>query len=181
MDKGYRIAAFSLSVSLLFLLSGCDFLRQLAGRPTSEDIAAKRVQIAEEERQKEEAAKAEQARLDSIRIAEQAVADSLALMEKVQKSSNRFYPLSHLRRAKAEDVPYRYSIVVGAFSVPKNAKRFAREYEAVGYDAITIPYGNNYTAVAVCGTDHLAQIWESLQKIKQESFCPKGIWVLVNE
>ena len=61
MAKVTKIGLGSLSVSVLILgsllLGGCDFLRSVAGRPTSADLAAKReaiqakVMAAEEARQ----------------------------------------------------------------------------------------------------------------------------------
>lgn len=174
MDKGLRITLLLICAVAVFSAGGCDSFRRLAGRPTSEDIAAKRALIAEEEQ-------AHQARLDSLKKVEKALADSLELVDRIRNSNEKFLPLSSLRGAKACDVPNRYCIVVGAFSLPENAARFARKYEKAGYDCFTIPYGNHFTAVAICGTDSLARIWDSLQAFKQDGLCPSGVWILVNE
>ena len=174
MYKGLGTFALVMCVGSLCLLAGCDSFRKLAGRPTSEDIAAKREAIAAEER-------AHQARLDSLKKVEKALADSLELVDRIRHSGESFLPLEKLRGAKAYDVPFRYCIIVGAFSVPKNAERFAKQYKEAGYEPVTIPYGNAHTAVAICGTDSMAQIWESIQAFRKDRLCPKGVWILVNE
>lgn len=63
----------------LAVVTGCDFFRKLAGRPTSVDIEEKRVAIM----RAEEAA--HQARQDSIRMEHQKVVDSLAMMDSIRQ------------------------------------------------------------------------------------------------
>ena len=58
MKKILVITALAVSVCLL---GGCDFFRQLAGRPTSKDIRAKQERI-------EQAARLHQQRLDSLKL-----------------------------------------------------------------------------------------------------------------
>lgn len=174
MHKGLGTIALVLCVGGLFTLAACDSFRKLAGRPTSEDIAAKREAIAAEER-------AHQARLDSLKKVEKALADSLELVDRIRHSGESFLPLEKLRGARAGNVPFRYCIIVGAFSVPKNAERFANQYRSAGYDPILIPYGSSHTAVGICGTDSMARIWESIQEFRKDRLCPKGVWILVNE
>ena len=66
-------------VSLL-CLTGCDFMRKLAGRPTSEDVELKRIEIL----RAEEAAL--QARLDSLRNVEQRmIQDSLNALDSIRQ------------------------------------------------------------------------------------------------
>ena len=77
-----RKSVILLLIGALLTLTGCDFFRVLAGRPTSKDIDAKRVMIMKAE----EAAL--QARLDSIKKAEEkVVSDSLAAMDSLHKDT----------------------------------------------------------------------------------------------
>ncbi len=156
------------------LLQGCDSFRRLAGRPTSADIAAKREIILKEEAE-------HQARMDSLRRVEKAKADSLALIDKIKESGEMFLSVSSLRRANSLKLDKRYYIVVGAFSNAANASWLASKIEGAGYSVQKVPYGNGFTAIGIAGTDTLAHLWDNLQKVKTESFCPKDVWILVND
>ena len=76
MKKCLMISALAVSVCLL---GGCDFFRQLAGRPTSQDIAAKRERIERE-------AEAHQRRLDSLKAVQKQISDSLATLDSLRKT-----------------------------------------------------------------------------------------------
>ena len=158
----------------MFVFQGCDAFRRLAGRPTSDEIAAKREMI-----QREEAA--HQARMDSLSRIEKAKADSLALLDKMKEAGEMFLSVSSLRRANTLKLDKRYYIVVGAFSSSDNASWLASKITNAGYEVEKIPYGNGFTAVGVAGTDALAHLWDNLQKVRTESFCPKDVWILVND
>ena len=174
MTKGRFISGILIAAAVLCALQACDSFRRLAGRPTSGEIAAKRELI-----QREEAA--HQARMDSLRRIEKSKADSLALLDKIRNSGEMFLSVSSLRRANTVKLDKRYYIVVGAFSNADNASWLASKIKDAGYDVEKIPYGNGFTAVGVAGTDALAHLWDNLQKVRTESFCPKDVWILVNE
>ena len=181
MRKAYLVSAFL----LCFVLAGCndlrDNLRRLAGRPDSEAIAAKRAIIEEEERLERERADSLKAAADSVRAAEKAAADSLALLDTIRQSRTMMLPLSSLRRADVRNIDKRYYAVIGAFSVMDNARRQASRAEKAGYPAFCVKYGHDRWAVLSCGADRLAQIWDSVNRIRKESFCKNQAWILVNE
>ena len=174
MIKGKFILGMLVVLLGMSVLQGCDAFRRLAGRPTSDEIAAKREMILREEA-------AHQARMDSLSRIEKAKADSLALLDKMKDAGEMFLSVSSLRRANAQKLDKRYYIVVGAFSNVDNASWLASKITAAGYEVEKIPYGNGFTAVGVAGTDALAHLWDSLQKVRTEPFCPKDVWILVND
>jgi len=174
MMKGRILPAILLLILGISVLQGCDAFRRLAGRPTSDEIQAKREMILREEA-------AHQARMDSLSRIEKAKADSLALLDSLRKSGKMFLSASSLRRANTAGLEKRYYIIIGAFSNADNASWLASKVAAAGYEAEKIPYGNGFTAVGVAGTDALAHLWDNLQKVSTESFCPKDVWILVNE
>ena len=174
MIKGKFILGMLVVLLGMSVLHGCDAFRRLAGRPTSDEIAAKREMILREEA-------AHQARMDSLSRIEKAKADSLALLDKMKDAGEMFLSVSSLRRANAQKLDKRYYIVVGAFSNVDNASWLASKITAAGYEVEKIPYGNGFTAVGVAGTDALAHLWDSLQKVRTEPFCPKDVWILVND
>ena len=174
MIKGKFISGILLAALALSMLQGCDSFRRLAGRPTSDEIAAKRELI-----QREEAA--HQARMDSLSRIEKAKADSIALLDKIKDSGEMLLSASSLRRVNTQKLDKRYYIIVGAFSNADNANWLASKITAAGYEVEKIPYGNGFTAVGAAGTDSLAHLWDNLQKVRSEQFCPKDVWILVNE
>ena len=174
MYKRRFVSAIFLCLLELMTLSGCDFFRRLAGRPTSAEIELKREAILREQA-------AHQARLDSLRRIEKAAADSLEMLDRIKESGELILPFSTLRRAKASGLDKRYYIIAGAFSSSDNASWLAAKVQKAGYDVVKIPYGNGFTAVGVAGTDSLSGLWANLSRVKQEEFCPKDMWILVNE
>ena len=97
-----RKSVILLVLAVMTVVTGCDFFRVLAGRPTGKDIDARRVEIMKSE----EAAL--QARLDSIRRAEEkVVADSLAALDSlaaqgvIMTGASRLGKVRHKTRAHA--------------------------------------------------------------------------------
>ncbi len=169
----FSLPALALACGVMLACS-CDSFRKLAGRPTSQEIEAKRELIEREQA-------AHQARVDSLRQVEKALADSLLLVDRFKESGEMILSTASLRRVDASALGHRYYIIVGAFSSTDNASYMASKIEAAGYESVKIPYGNGFTAVGVCGTDTLAHLWDNLQRVRAEAFCPKDVWILVNE
>lgn len=179
MRKAIIIAALAASVCLL---GGCDFFRQLAGRPTSQEIAAKRVLIEQAEtaaRQREDSLKAAEALAREQR--RQHIADSLALVDSLRRSTGRVVISSKRVDAAGTQLAYRYYVMIGAFSSPDNASRQAAKAESAGYPATKIPFKNGFIAVGICPTNSLTEAYASLKKVSRESFCPADAWIINNE
>ncbi len=165
------MVAIMLSV---LVFTGCDSFRRLAGRPTSADIEAKRQEIEVEEA-------AHQARLDSLRRIQKAMADSLELLDEIKASKIMILSRANVKGLTASELSSRYYVVVGTFSSPDNAGLLAEKAAAAGYAPALIPFRNGFTAVGLDGTDKMASAWATLGKVKGEAFCPVDVWVLVNE
>ena len=169
--------------SIIFLIlaaaltvTGCDFFRVLAGRPTSKDIDTKRVQIMKAE----EAAL--QARLDSIRrVEEKIVSDSLTALDSLAAQGVIIADASRLGGLVDESQGPRYRIVVGAFRERGNAQKLASQAEASGFAAELMDCKHGMIAVGVCPSDKIARTYEDLTRLRLEPFCPKDSWILLNE
>jgi len=170
MRKVIIIVTFAMS---LCLLGGCDFFRQMAGRPTSRDIAAKRERIERE-------AEAHQRRLDSLKAVQKQISDSLATLDSLRNAKEALISTRHLSSV-GQDLPYRYYVMIGAFGSPENADRQAARAEEAGYPATLIPFRNGFTAVGVSPSNSLTAVFASLKKIQGEPFCPQDAWILNNE
>ena len=77
--------SFIILLAAMLSLTGCDFFRKLAGRPTSEDIEQKRIEIM----RAQEAA--HQARLDSIKLEHQKVVDSLVIVDSIRQQGGTLH------------------------------------------------------------------------------------------
>ncbi|MBO4426896.1 MAG: hypothetical protein J5771_00225 [Bacteroidales bacterium] len=160
--------------AVLVTAGGCDAFRRLAGRPTSAEIAAKRELILQEEA-------AHQARLDSLKLIEEAMADSLRLVDSITALPSSIIPAGEVRGLMVSGLNCRYYVVVGAFSKESNIAKMQGLAAEKGYVTVRIPFDNGFTAVGICGTDVLSEAYASLRRVKAEDFCPEDVWVLVNE
>lgn len=161
------------------IISGCDFLRSVAGRPTSKQVEAIRVQRAMEEEARH------QARLDSMRRVQQQIADSLAmeqyLLDSLSQSKGAVMTPASLGGIGVSNLQYTYYIVVGAFRDPTNALRKKTQCDDAGFTAKIINFRNGLNAVAVCPSNSIAETIKNLKLVKGQSFCPQDGWILVNQ
>lgn len=185
MKRVYIIAL----LAVMLMASGCDFFRKVAGRPTSADLEARKVQIARVEEEKAEAAR-EQARLDSLaavaeraRLAEEkAVRDSLAAYDVIKEKDCMTYTLSSLKGLSSGELDHRYYLVVGSFRDEANAEKFiSKVAKEPGMEPVKVRFRTGMFAVAVCPRNKIADMPSVVDEVRAMSFCPKDAWILVNE
>lgn len=161
--------------SALVLLEGCDFVRTLAGRPTSVQIERMRSSIQ---------------RADSVRKAQQLEAsdslknlhssDSTAAEEYIKTSRTVLRTPSECRsEIDLYSLPADYYVMLGSFKSPENAGNFQALLSKSGYvDPKIIPFSNGLRGVAIPVTGDVVQLRDVLLKIRSERFCPPDFWVL---
>lgn len=172
MRKTVLIAALCTCLSLL---SGCDFFRSMAGRPTSADIAAKREAL------ENEAARRDQPRLDSlaaVAAAQKEAEDSIAVMSAIAGTTKLSFATRKFDAATTASLDHRYYVIVGAFAEPANARNLAARIDASGFKAVLLKYAGGHTAVGVDPTDKVAKAYDSLQRLSALGFIPKDSWIL---
>lgn len=163
-------------IALAFLsLASCDQLRSLAGRPTSAELAQMKERKLEIEAEK--AAK-EAARQAAEQRRRQAVADSLSALGKIESGAVVMKPARNLRSGSMELLDRRYYVMIGSFGEAANAARLKDRAEAAGYPAMLFSFSSGLTAVAACATDCLADAVGSLERLRQEPFCPADAWLM---
>lgn len=175
--KWSNISGAAAVLAALLLVTGCDFLRRMAGRPTSADIAVIREQIHQD-------SLAEQARLDSIALAEAAAlkeAQDSARAAEAFAAETKIVPLGSLSPLYKTELSQRWYIGVGSFRVRANAENFLRKYEELGYTGCVAAFRSGMNTVLLCPADRLQDAYESYLRLKEESITPEGIWVLENE
>lgn len=177
-----RISVLCVSALVLLLLGGCDFLRTVAGRPTSSELQAKRTALALQEAAEREAQAREKQIRDSLAAAEKHRLDSAAaesyFME-ARVSRIGFASLPGLRR---DGFPQKYCVILAGFSQPQNAERFAATLKEAGYTPLILRYvRGERSIVGIDPTDDPAALRASYEKVRKEKFCPRDAWILVNE
>ena len=185
--------AFAFSASLLH---GCDFLRILAGRPTSREIEEKRRAIL----LMESAPVQESADTLVIETLPDLVVEQLPAPEtqpaaeqpKVQTKEPATKPETKqnnvsggirvtTRKADSYSDPkptFRYYVMIGTFGSRDNAVRLSGLAGEAGYPVTLLPFSNGMTTVAVCATNDFGDVCASLEKLRKESFCPKDACIL---
>lgn len=159
---------------LLPFVTGCDFMRKLAGRPTAEDVEMMRIELLHAE----EAAL--QARLDSLE--QRMIKDSLAALDSIRQLGGSILNPAKLGGLFATKLESRYYIILGSFRSRANAEALFTVAKDAGYRPALITFGKGgLIAVGVCPVNRLSDAFSSLNDVKKESFCPDDVWILVNE
>lgn len=161
------------------ILQGCDFVRTVAGRPTSAqlDEIRKDRMAAEEARH--------QARLDSMAKAEKAMAEALAareaqLLDSLTQAKGTVLNPSKLGGLFTTKLESKYYIVVGAFRTRSYAERKLTQCNSAGYTATIISFRNGLLAVAICPSNNLEETLKTLKKLRGTEVCPQDGWILMN-
>lgn len=148
------------------LVSGCDFIRTVAGRPTSAQLE----QIRKDRIAAKEAAR--QARLDSIERAEKAAAELTAAREAYLLDSLSQSKGTVVRNPSKKATPNsakpegKYCIVLGVFSDPDNAERKRNQSIQAGYPASFITYRNGKKAVVILPSNSLEETKNNLKEVR---------------
>ena len=170
-----------LLASAALLLSGCDFVRTLSGRPTSDDLEVKRSTI-----ERAQNVARYQARIDSLERVRTHMADSLAaleahLLDSLTQAKGTILNPTKMGGLYTTRLESRYYIVVGAFRTRSYAERKLVKCNEAGYTATIISFLNCLLAVAVCPSDSLNETVKKLRELRGNGICPEDGWILANE
>ena len=177
MRKSY----FLVIIAMVFMVTGCDFFRQLAGRPTSEEIEVRRQEV--------------QADIEAKAVQEKARQDSLASILKNEKDSTEacvYIEANKIRvcqaselRGIAEDgltdqtLGTMYRVILGSFRSSENAdKMLARVADSGDFCPHLIKMRNGMIAVAACPSDRIQNVVWGLKELQAHEVCPSDAWIL---
>lgn len=176
ISKCMKQSYILLALAVMMTVTGCDFFRKIAGRPTSEYIEEKKLEILRDE---EAAARA---RLDSLQQEQQAVRDSIAALDSLKQQGGTILNPTKLGGLFATKLESRYYIIVGTFRARSNAETLLREVADNGdYAPALISFRNGMIAVGVCPRNKIADAVAALDLVRNEAFCPSDVWILLNE
>ena len=162
------------------IVQGCDFVRTIAGRPTAAKVEA----IRQEQIRLEE--ERHQARLDSMKKAQQQMADSLAaleafLLDSLSQSKGSLKSPATLGGLERSELDSQYYIVVGAFRDIANARRKQSACYDAGYPAQIVHFRNGLNAVAICPSNTLTELMDQFKVLQTKPVCPPDAWMLVSK
>ncbi len=153
---------------VMFISTSCDMFRKIAGRPTSDEIEARRSEIVRANE-----------KIAALKQRQKACEDSLALVDSIRRMETAVRSLSEVGDFYTTSLDHRYYIIVGAFLKEANADAMLKTASDAGYVPVKIAL-NGFVAVGVSPADRLGDAFLSLKSVKREDFCPPDVWILVN-
>lgn len=169
-----KICVAALAICAALSISGCDFVRGIAGRPTSAEVEALRSEKAAMEARAAE----EKAAAEALEAARQADAEA---MEAFTAEGRTFRKVSEMKGLVGSSLKSGYYFIVGSFSMSSNAERVAAQLASKGYGSELIPYSNGLVAVGAAPSGSIGELYEAYGKLRNEEFFPKESWILINE
>jgi len=166
MTRRFLILVALLSVTMV--VTGCDFFRVLAGRPTSKEIEAKRAEILRSAQDDKVVAQ------DDKVVAQD---DKDSVPQQNQDSVQVAKPET-AASARPAGEKKRYYVIMGAFSSRENAEKYAERIKSFGYEPEFFGFTEGRTAVGVGGTDDPEEAKAFMRELKGQDFCPEGVWIL---
>ena len=185
MKKSYIL----LLVAVMMSVTGCDFFRKVAGRPTSELIEAKRQEMIADLEAKAEKKKAVQ---DSLELVVRNESDSIEAIRFIEENDVRIYPSSGLGGVLEDGLKdfdsydgTLYRVIVGSFRDQANADKMVKKIgevgESIGLWAHQIRMHNGMIAVAVRPTDRIQSAVAGIDDLRNCGVCPPDVWILKME
>lgn len=157
---------------LMFSMTSCDFMRRMAGRPTSNELEMLKGEIDRIELLRREEARVK-ASLDSLEQAKKAVQDSIA-------DARKQTAVPDYAQYITKNLENRFYVIIGAFQSYENAKVLMNKAERYGYSPSLIMCRNGLIGVAVCPVDKYEDAVCALKILRKEKFCPSDIWIYTN-
>lgn len=195
----FLIAGRILPVCIIFVsaatLSSCDFLRKMAGRPTSSELALlekKRDSLEIERRLKHKRPAPEPAdttagvpvadsasQAGGARPVEEPVSDASQIqILKAGSGSVLLYNTSRFRGCK--QASQLFYVIAGTFKEADNAERYAARLQKGAFSqAQVLTLGNGYSLTAVYGSDKAEETLRFLSEHQTE--LPPEAWILIND
>ena len=187
MKKSYIL----LAIVVMMTITGCDFFRKLAGRPTSAEIEVKRQEMVADLEAKAARQKAIE---DSLALVARNEADSIEACRYIQENKIRIYTAASLGGIAYDeyeemvvdpplDVTFdggNYRVIVGSFKEKRNADRKRTEIGMVRDEfwAHHVVFRNGMIAVATEPHDQIQGAVSGIHSLKGCGVCPEDVWIL---
>lgn len=177
MKKSYIL----LATVVMMTVTGCDFFRKLAGRPTSDVIEVKRQEMIADLEAKAARQKAVE---DSLALVARNEADSIEACRYIKENGVRLYTSSSLGGIVEDGVwpqydGSRYRVIVGSFRDKGNAQKKLEEVgEAGDFAPHFIRMRNGMIAVGTCPVNEIHYALAGFKELRSAGACPEDAWIL---
>ena len=177
MKKSYIL----LALVVMMTITGCDFFRKLAGRPTSAEIEVKRQEMVADLEAKAARQKAIE---DSLALVARNEADSIEACRYIQENKIRIYTAASLGGIVYDEYEEfdggNYRVIVGSFKEKRNADRKRTEIGTVKDEfwAHHVVFRNGMIAVATEPHDQIQGAVSGIRFLKECGVCPEDVWIL---
>lgn len=178
MKKSYIL----LAVVAMLTVTGCDFFRKLAGRPTSDVIELKRQEMVDDLQLK---AARQKAIDDSLVLVAKNEADSIEACRFIKENGVRLYTsaslggIIHDGLEDSLEEARQYRVIVGSFRELANAQKKLMQVQEQGdFWPHFIRMRNGMIAVAACPVDKIQNALSGLQELQGAGACPEDGWIL---
>lgn len=173
-----KVTTIILILSFL-TLQGCDFLRRVAGRPTSDDLQAKAHAIELRDKSVSDSLERERERIrQELVAAEAARLDSLETVRQFEQMDVR---LSSVFTYGAPLVPlqHKYNMICGVFRKADVARRHFNKLEQIGFEPAFIDFEGGVKALCVASSDRLSDLYAVYVHGRNIKAIPADSWVYV--
>lgn len=163
--------------ALALCVTGCDFLRTVAGRPTS-------AQLTEASPSTGVCASCADCQLcvEACCDSNPAQPDTLSAEVYGEKSLYMLKLSKDSIKQTVAGLPYKYYVLVGTFTHASYADAQARRARNAGFEVVTIPFSEGKrTAVAVSPTNDFDFALAELGRVRQFVFCPADAYIMLAE
>lgn len=167
-----KTATYILLAVFFLNITSCDFLRRIAGRPTSGDIESKCKAIELKQKRMD----------DSLRLAaqiEKKRLDSLAKADFIKSCGIKFSDVFYYGEPLVP-LEHRFHLVTGVFKTGKMLDRHVARMKKAGYDCTIVSFPGGAKAVAICATDSMDELASTVVRAENEQVTPTDAWVHVN-
>ena len=176
MKKSYIL----LFAAAMLTVTGCDFFRKLAGRPTSDVIEVKRQEMVADIEAKAARQKAVE---DSLALVARNEADSIEACRYIKENGVRLYTSSGLGGLVEDELPFEwygcYRVIVGSFRDKDNAqKKLEQIAEAGDFAPHFIRMRNGMIAVGTCPVNQIQYALAGFKELRRVGACPEDAWIL---
>lgn len=171
--------------ALALCVTGCDFLRTVAGRPTSAQLTETSsstgtcASCADCPKCVGACCDSTAALPDTLsqksepEVVEEVYGEKSLYMLKLSKDSIK---------QTVSGLPYTYYVLVGTFTSESYADAQARRARNAGFEVVTIPFSDGRrTAVAISPTNDLDFALAELARVRQFDFCPADAYIMLAE
>ncbi len=151
-------------------VSSCDFLRSLAGRPTSE-------QLKSASQSSEVTAPAVEEDTLAVEIAQ----DQVQEYEMVRRHGRLNVPFAYTHtNSSLKTIPeHTYYILVGTYRQKPTLNKMVSDAKKAGYEPCLLEYSNGLVSVGLLPCDRIEQAIDAYATVKKEKFCPGDACVLI--